>query len=190
MKKAEINTDKGVMKVEFYENDAPGTVDNFVNLAQSGFYDGLTFHRVIPDFVIQGGCPDGTGMGGPGYTINAEFNDVKHVRGTLSMARAQDPNSASSQFFICVADTPQLNGSYTVFGYAVTGQDVADVIEAVLADPERPVVMFTIGTCSWCWAWCSTFGMLRPFRVRCNFRTWGLRCPTALSVSTRWNISA
>ena len=134
MKTAKIITEKGEMQVEFYEQDAPKTVANFIKLATSGFYDGLTFHRVIPDFVIQGGCPDGTGAGGPGYTIKGEFNangfknDLKHTRGTISMARAQHPDSAGSQFFIMVADAPHLDGQYAAFGKVVTGMDAVDRI--------------------------------------------------------------
>ncbi|MFW5755891.1 MAG: peptidylprolyl isomerase [Tangfeifania sp.] len=131
MTKATIRTAKGVMKVDFYDEDAPGTVDNFVNLTESGFYDGLTFHRVIPDFVIQGGCPDGTGAGGPGYTIKCETNGEKqyHDRGVLSMAHA-GKNTGGSQFFICHnrENTKHLDGHHTCFGKVVEGLDVIDEI--------------------------------------------------------------
>lgn len=124
----------GVMEGELYEDIAPETVANFVKLATEGFYDGLTFHRVIPGFMIQGGCPEGTGMGGPGYTIKGEFtrngfrNDLKHERGVLSMARAMDPNSAGSQFFIMVQNSPHLDGQYAAFGKVTGGMEVADEI--------------------------------------------------------------
>ncbi|MFW5822299.1 MAG: peptidylprolyl isomerase [Tangfeifania sp.] len=131
MTKAAIHTAKGVMKVDFYDEDAPGTVDNFVNLTESGFYDGLTFHRVIPDFVIQGGCPDGTGAGGPGYTIKCETDGEKqyHDRGVLSMAHA-GKDTGGSQFFICHNrdNTKHLDGHHTCFGKVVEGLDVIDEI--------------------------------------------------------------
>ncbi len=133
MKKAEIHTEKGVMKVQFFEEDAPGTVDNFINLSESGFYDGLTFHRVIPDFVIQGGCPDGTGAGGPGYTIKCETegNNQYHDRGVLSMAHA-GKNTGGSQFFICHnrENTKHLDRHHTCFGKVTEGLDVIDQIKA------------------------------------------------------------
>ena len=120
----------GKMVAELYPEVAPNTVNNFVSLVQSGFYDGLIFHRVIPGFMIQGGCPQGTGMGGPGYTIKGEFtgNGLKHDRGVLSMARAMHPNSAGSQFFIMVEEAPHLDGQYASFGKVVEGMDVADAI--------------------------------------------------------------
>ena len=124
----------GKMVAELYPEVAPNTVNNFVSLVKSSFYDGLIFHRVIPGFMIQGGCPQGTGMGGPGYTIKGEFtgngfkNDLKHERGVLSMARAMSPNSAGSQFFIMVEEAPHLDGQYAYFGKVVEGMDVADVI--------------------------------------------------------------
>ena len=124
----------GKMVAELYPEVAPNTVNNFVSLIRSGFYDGLIFHRVIPGFMIQGGCPQGTGMGGPGYTIKGEFtgngfkNDLKHDRGVLSMARAMHPNSAGSQFFIMVEEAPHLDGHYASFGKVVEGMDVADAI--------------------------------------------------------------
>ena len=141
----------GVMKCELYPEIAPKTVENFIKLAQEGFYDGLIFHRVIPGFMIQGGCPDGTGMGGPGYSIEGEFtangfrNDLRHERGVMSMARAMDPDSAGSQFFIMVADSPHLDGQYAAFGKITEGMDVADEIVSQkrnMADkPEVPQVM-------------------------------------------------
>lgn len=131
MKKAEIHTKKGVMKIEFYEKDAPNTVENFISLAEKGFYDGLTFHRVIPDFVIQGGCPKGTGAGGPGYTINCELDGGNqfHDRGVLSMAHA-GRNTGGSQFFICHSrkNTAHLDRNHTCFGKVVEGLEVIDQI--------------------------------------------------------------
>ncbi|MCU4164283.1 peptidylprolyl isomerase [Marinilabiliaceae bacterium A049] len=131
MRTAEIHTEKGIMKVEFYENDAPNTVDNFVKLAKSGFYDGLNFHRVIPDFVIQGGCPDGTGAGGPGYSIDCELtgDNQYHDKGVLSMAHA-GRNTGGSQFFICHnrENTQHLDRQHTCFGKVVEGLDVIDDI--------------------------------------------------------------
>lgn len=126
--------DGGVMKGELYEDIAPETVANFEKLANEKFYDGLIFHRVIPGFMIQGGCPNGNGMGGPGYTIKGEFNDngfkndLKHERGVLSMARAMDPNSAGSQFFIMTTTSPHLDGQYAAFGRVTEGMEVADRI--------------------------------------------------------------
>ena len=132
MKTAEIQTEKGTMKVEFYEKDAPGTVANFIKLAKSGFYDGLKFHRVIPDFVIQGGCPLGTGTGGPGYTIMCETSggNQYHDKGVLSMAHA-GKNTGGSQFFICHSrtNTSHLDGVHTCFGKVVEGKDVIDKIK-------------------------------------------------------------
>lgn len=132
MKTAEIHTDKGVMKVEFFEKDAPGTVANFVKLASEGFYDGLTFHRVVPNFVIQGGCPDGTGMGGPGYTIPCEVDgdNQYHDLGVLSMARTSQPNTGGSQFFICLnrQNTQHLDRQHTVFGKVVEGIEIVSEI--------------------------------------------------------------
>ncbi len=130
----------GIMKGELYEDIAPISAENFEKLANSGFYDGLIFHRVIPGFMIQGGCPNGTGTGGPGWTIKGEFaangvkNDLKHTRGVLSMARAMDPDSAGSQFFIMVADAPHLDGGYAAFGKVTEGMDVADAIVSVKTD--------------------------------------------------------
>jgi peptidyl-prolyl cis-trans isomerase B (cyclophilin B) len=135
MKKFTIEMeDGGIMKGELYEDIAPKTVENFEKLANSGFYDGLIFHRVIPGFMIQGGCPEGTGMGGPGYTIPGEFtangfkNDLKHERGVLSMARAMNPNSGGSQFFIMTQTSPHLDGQYASFGRVTEGMEVADKI--------------------------------------------------------------
>jgi peptidyl-prolyl cis-trans isomerase B (cyclophilin B) len=119
----------GEIRIEFYPEDAPKTVENFVTLAKQGFYNGLAFHRVVPDFVVQGGDPKGNGTGGPGYTIKAEFNKRKHVRGTLAMARSQHPDSAGSQFYITYGATPHLDGSYTVFGQVVTGMEHVDRIK-------------------------------------------------------------
>lgn len=133
--KAVIETKFGNIELKFFPDVAPGHVNNFIELAKKGFYDGTTFHRVIPGFMIQGGDPNSKdpdkskhGMGGPGYTIKAEFNEKPHKKGTLSMARAAHPDSAGSQFFICVADAPFLNRQYTVFGEVVSGMDVADKI--------------------------------------------------------------
>jgi len=131
MKKAEIITEKGTMKVNFFENDAPGTVANFIKLSEEGFYDGLTFHRVIPNFVIQGGCPDGTGMGGPGYSIKCELDGENqyHDRGVLSMAHA-GRDTGGSQFFICHSrqNTAHLDRNHTVFGKVYEGIEVIDQI--------------------------------------------------------------
>ncbi len=130
---AEINTEKGLMKVNFYEKDAPKTVANFVKLAKEGYYDGLTFHRVIPDFVIQGGCPDGTGMGGPGYTIDCELDgdNQYHDKGVLSMAHA-GRNTGGSQFFVCHnrTNTQHLDRQHTCFGKVYEGVDIVDDIRA------------------------------------------------------------
>ena len=133
--RAVIETKFGNMEITFFPEVAPNHVSNFIELAKKGIYDGTTFHRVIPGFMIQGGDPNSKspdrskhGMGGPGYTVKAEFNDRKHKRGTLSMARAQHPDSAGSQFFICVTDASFLNGKYTVFGEVVSGMEVADKI--------------------------------------------------------------
>ncbi|MDO4177111.1 MAG: peptidylprolyl isomerase [Bacillota bacterium] len=124
----------GIMKGELYPEIAPKTVENFEKLVNAGFYDGLIFHRVIPGFMIQGGCPQGTGTGGPGWQIEGEFssngfkNDLKHTKGVLSMARSMMPNSAGSQFFIMVEDAPHLDGQYAAFGKITEGLDVADEI--------------------------------------------------------------
>jgi peptidyl-prolyl cis-trans isomerase B (cyclophilin B) len=133
MKTAEIHTEKGIMKVEFFEKDAPNTVKNFTDLAKKGFYDGLTFHRVIPNFVIQGGCPNGTGAGGPGYKIKCETGggNQYHDRGVLSMAHA-GPDTGGSQFFVCHsrANTSHLDRVHTCFGKVVDGLNVIDEIKA------------------------------------------------------------
>ena len=135
--KATITTNKGTMVAELYDQETPGTVNNFTKLAKEGFYNGLTWHRVIPDFVIQGGCPDGTGMGGPGYSIKGEFkangvkNTLKHEKGVISMARSMDPDSAGSQFFIMHADAPHLDDNYAAFGIVIEGMDVVDKIATV-----------------------------------------------------------
>lgn len=124
----------GVIKAELYPEVAPNTVRNFVNLINKGFYDGVIFHRVIPGFMIQGGCPDGNGMGGPGYSIKGEFsrngfkNDLKHTKGVLSMARTMVHDSAGSQFFIMVEDAPHLDNQYAAFGKVIEGMEVADAI--------------------------------------------------------------
>ena len=144
----------GTIRIELDKTAAPITVENFEKLASKGFYDGLTFHRVIPGFMIQGGCPDGTGMGGPGYTIKGEFlsngfnNNLKHTRGVLSMARAMDPNSAGSQFFIMVAAAPHLDGEYAAFGKITEGMEAADKIVGVATGfndkPVEPQIMKTV----------------------------------------------
>ena len=135
----------GIIRAELYPEVAPNTVRNFVSLAQKGFYDGTIFHRVIPGFMIQGGDPEGTGMGGPGYSIKGEFamngfkNDLKHTTGVLSMARSQRPNSAGSQFFIMVDDAPHLDGQYAAFGKVTEGIDVAQAIVSSPRDwSDRP----------------------------------------------------
>ena len=147
-----ITMDNGdVMKAELYPEVAPNTVNNFISLVKKGFYDGLIFHRVINGFMIQGGCPEGTGMGGPGYSIRGEFaangfnNPIKHTRGVISMARSMNPDSAGSQFFIMHEDAPHLDGQYAAFGRVVSGMDAVDEIAAVATDwndkPRTPVVM-------------------------------------------------
>lgn len=135
-----------VMKAELYPEVAPNTVNNFISLVQKGYYDGLIFHRVINGFMIQGGCPDGTGMGGPGYSIKGEFNqngfsnDLKHAEGVLSMARAMSPNSAGSQFFIMHKNSPHLDGQYAAFGQVTEGMDVVNKIADVRTDySDRPM---------------------------------------------------
>ena len=142
------------IRLELDRSAAPITVDNFEKLVREGFYDGLTFHRIIPGFMIQGGDPEGTGMGGPGYGIKGEFakngvnNPIKHTRGVISMARSMMPNSAGSQFFIMHEDAPHLDGSYAAFGHVVDGMDVVDEIAATPTDhndrPRTPVVMKTV----------------------------------------------
>lgn len=142
-----ITMDNGdVMKAELYPEIAPNTVNNFISLVRKGYYDGLIFHRVINGFMIQGGCPDGTGMGGPGYSIKGEFsqngvkNDLLHTEGVLSMARAMDPNSGGSQFFIMHKVSPHLDGSYAAFGKIAEGMDVVNKIAEVKTDySDRPL---------------------------------------------------
>ncbi len=152
---AVIQTKFGNMKIEFFEDQAPGHVKNFKDLAKKGFYDGTLFHRVIPGFMIQGGDPNTRnqsremhGMGGPGYTIDAEFSDIPHDRGIVSMARAQDPDSAGSQFFIVVKDAHFLDRKYTVFGRVTEGMEVADKIVSQRRDhndnPFDPIAMKVI----------------------------------------------
>jgi peptidyl-prolyl cis-trans isomerase B (cyclophilin B) len=127
---AEITMEKGgIIKIEFFPDDAPKTVENFVTLAKKGFYDGLTFHRIEPNFVIQGGDPKGDGTGGPGYKIKAEFNKNKHDRGAVAMARSNDPDSAGSQFYIVLAPANFLDGKYTVFGKVVSGMNIVDNVK-------------------------------------------------------------
>ncbi len=134
-----------IVKAELYPETAPNSVNNFISLARKGFYDGLIFHRCIPGFMIQGGCPQGTGTGGPGYSIKGEFtgngfrNDLSHDRGVLSMARAMDPDSAGSQFFIMVDKAPHLDGQYAAFGKVIEGMEAVDAIVAVKTDwNDRP----------------------------------------------------
>ncbi len=139
------------MKAELYPEAAPNTVNNFISLVKNGYYDGLIFHRVIKGFMIQGGCPDGTGMGGPGYQIKGEFaqngyaNELRHTEGVLSMARAMHPDSAGSQFFIMHKDSPHLDGQYAAFGMLIEGMDVVNKIAAVSTDysdrPMEPQIM-------------------------------------------------
>ena len=134
MTAATLHTNKGAVAVELFDEDAPKTVDNFLKLARDGFYDGVIFHRVIPDFMIQGGDPTGTGSGGPGYQFEDEFNDNKVVRGALAMANA-GPNTNGSQFFIVTADAcPWLDGKHTVFGRVTDGMDVVDTISELPRD--------------------------------------------------------
>ena len=141
-----IETNQGTIKAELFPDVAPNTVNNFISLVKRGFYDGLIFHRVIPGFMIQGGDPQGTGMGGPGYSIKGEFimnnfnNELLHKRGVLSMARSQSPNSAGSQFFIMVDDAPHLNAQYASFGQVIEGMEAVDKIVAAQRDyNDRPL---------------------------------------------------
>ena len=147
--------DGGIITCELYPDIAPQSVYNFISLANAGFYNGLIFHRVIPGFMIQGGCPDGTGMGGPGYCIKGEFaangvsNDLRHTRGVLSMARAQAMDSAGSQFFIMHKDAPHLDGQYAAFGMVIDGMDVVDEIVSqprnmITNKPKKPQVMKSV----------------------------------------------
>jgi peptidyl-prolyl cis-trans isomerase B (cyclophilin B) len=140
MKQATMHTNHGAIEIELYDEDAPKTVENFLKLAGDGFYDGLVFHRVIKDFMIQGGCPEGTGTGGPGYTFEDEFNQHKVVRGALAMANA-GPNTNGSQFFLMTtAEAPWLDGKHTVFGKVTSGMEAVDAIEAQETDGrDRPL---------------------------------------------------
>ncbi len=154
----------GIIKAELYPGNAPNTVNNFISLANGGFYDGLIFHRVIKGFMIQGGCPQGTGTGGPGYSIKGEFsangfeNSLKHTRGVLSMARAMDPDSAGSQFFIMHADAPHLDGQYAAFGRVTEGMEIVDEIADVPTDfRDRPIMEEKISKIS-----VETFGEVYP----------------------------
>ncbi|MGD0385785.1 MAG: peptidylprolyl isomerase [Solirubrobacteraceae bacterium] len=145
MSTATLNTSKGTIEITLFDDDAPKTVKNFTDLAQQGFYDGLIFHRVIEGFMLQGGCPQGTGTGGPGYTFEDEFNDHRVVRGALAMANS-GPNTNGSQFFIVTAeDCPWLDGKHTVFGEVHAGMDVVDAIDATPTDArDRPTTPVTI----------------------------------------------
>ena len=151
MSTAQMNTSLGAISIELFDEDAPETVANFRKLAGDGFYDGVIFHRIIPDFMIQGGDPDGTGMGGPGYTFKDEFNDHKVVRGALAMANA-GPNTNGSQFFIVTTQAaPWLDGKHTVFGEVTEGMDIVDAIEGVKTGagdrPVDPPVITSIDLC-------------------------------------------
>ena len=158
-----------IMKAELYPEIAPNTVNNFISLIKNGFYDGVIFHRVIPGFMIQGGDPNGTGIGGPGYSIKGEFsangfkNDLKHSGGVLSMARTMAPNSAGSQFFVMHEDSPHLDGQYAAFGKLIEGEDVVDKICAVRTDyndkPRTPQVMKKVTV--------ETFGVDYPEPEKC-----------------------
>ena len=158
-----------IIKAELYPEIAPNTVNNFISLVKKGFYDGLIFHRVISGFMIQGGCPDGTGMGGPGYCIKGEFlqngfpNSLNHTEGVLSMARAMSPNSAGSQFFIMHKDAPHLDGAYAAFGKVIDGMDVVNKIAETATDysdrPLQPQVMKTVTV--------ETFGVDYPESEKC-----------------------
>ena len=159
-----IKTNEGAIQAELYPEIAPNTVNNFLSLAGRGFYNGTIFHRVIPGFMIQGGDPQGTGMGGPGYSIKGEFsgngfpNPLKHTRGVLSMARAMNPNSAGSQFFIMVEDAPHLDGQYAAFGKVISGMEEADRIVSVSRDySDRPYEEQTIQSIT-----VETFGEVYP----------------------------
>ena len=164
-----IETNRGTIKAELYPEIAPNTVNNFISLIKKGFYDGTIFHRVIPGFMIQGGDPEGTGMGGPGYSIKGEFaangfaNNLKHTAGVISMARAQNPDSAGSQFFIMVEDAPHLDGQYVAFGKVTQGLEVAQAIVSAPRDwhdrPREDQVMETVTV--------ETFGQDYPAPERC-----------------------
>ncbi len=159
----------GVIKAELYPDVAPNTVNNFISLIKKGFYDGLIFHRVINGFMIQGGCPEGTGMGGPGYSIVGEFaqngrkNDLRHTAGVLSMARAMHPNSAGSQFFIMHKDAPHLDGAYAAFGKVTEGMDVVNKIAEAPTDyRDAPLEKQVIGSMT-----VETFGETYPQPETC-----------------------
>lgn len=159
----------GIMKAELYPEIAPNTVNNFISLVKQGFYDGLIFHRVIAGFMIQGGDPEGTGMGGPGYGIKGEFaqngvaNDLKHTAGVLSMARSMMPNSAGSQFFIMHKDAPHLDGAYAAFGKIIEGMDVVNAIAEVNTDySDRPLEEQKLKTVT-----VETFGVEYPEPEKC-----------------------
>ena len=164
-----IETNRGTIKAELYPEIAPNTVNNFISLIKKGFYDGTIFHRVIPGFMIQGGDPEGTGMGGPGYSIKGEFaangfaNNLKHTAGVISMARAQNPDSAGSQFFIMVEDAPHLDGQYAAFGKVTQGLEVAQAIVSAPRDwhdrPREDQLMETVTV--------ETFGQDYPAPERC-----------------------
>jgi len=161
--------DGAVIKAELYPEIAPNTTRNFLSLINHHFYDGLIFHRVIPGFMIQGGCPEGTGMGGPGYSIRGEFaqngfkNDLKHTAGVLSMARSMRPDSAGSQFFIMHKDAPHLDGAYAAFGKVTEGMDVVDRIAAVRCDyQDRPLEAQVIASVT-----ADTFGEVYPEPEKC-----------------------
>ncbi|MCH2147296.1 MAG: peptidylprolyl isomerase [Phycisphaerales bacterium] len=146
---ATIETSKGTITVELWDDVAPKHADNFLKLAKEGFYDGLNFHRIIPQFVIQGGCPNGSGTGGPGWTVDAEFNDREHHEGVLSMARSQDPNSAGSQFFICLGrdHCQHLDGQYTAFGKVIDGIEVVrEIGGAATGHGDRPLEEISMTT--------------------------------------------
>jgi peptidyl-prolyl cis-trans isomerase B (cyclophilin B) len=150
MSQATLHTNHGPIEVELYDEDAPKTVDNFLTLSRKGFYDGITFHRVIPDFMIQGGCPEGTGRGGPGYQFEDEPNEHRVTRGALAMANA-GPNTNGSQFFIVTTEeAPWLDGKHTVFGRVTSGLDVADTISELPRDasdrPREAVVIERVET--------------------------------------------
>lgn len=159
----------GTIKAELYPEIAPNTVHNFISLVKKGFYDGLIFHRVIPTFMIQGGCPDGTGMGGPGYSIKGEFsnngfkNELKHTEGVLSMARSMMPNSAGSQFFIMHKTSPHLDGEYAAFGKVIDGMDCVNAIAETQTDySDRPVEDQVIKSMT-----VNTFGIDYPEPEKC-----------------------
>jgi peptidyl-prolyl cis-trans isomerase B (cyclophilin B) len=144
---ATLDTEDGVLEIEFFPDKAPIHARSFIALCKAGYYDGLIFHRIIPGFMAQGGCPLGTGMGGPGYALPAEFNSTKHEKGILSAARSRDPNSAGSQFFLCHGDAPFLDNKYTVYGKVVKGEDVIDKIvsrprhaneQGEMSEPDKP----------------------------------------------------